>query len=205
MTRPVGVAGLLAAAALAGSAHAQRVDTRRTIVPTDDGSVACTFSAIPELELMETGAASPPSAVAAWSPRALDTPSGHRYDLKILFTPLDGSTTEANAVPFGIWANDLGRRKGPFDARLSLDGERDPFPLRTVLNGKRGAGGMLAIAPADASRFIKAISDSKEATLILVRRDHEPSETHHWDVFPFRRIPELLNLVHWRCTSPDRG
>jgi hypothetical protein len=28
---------------------------------------------------------------------------------------------------------------------------------------------------------------------------------YDWDVHKLRDIPELLDLVHWSCTSPDRG
>lgn len=205
---------LIAALLAPLAAHAQRVDTRRIDVEASADHATCRFNAIPELTLDEIPGR-PDDSYALWTIPTGDAPHGVRAHMLVIFLTVEERPFGTGAAPLGVWLD-----PGPAAARvksLRLEAE-GALPSITLEELERSSGPperFLASVPAGA-RFFEINSDhwrllnthlesAETLALELVTPSGALLGTAHWDVAKFRRIAELIDLVHWSCTSPDRG
>jgi hypothetical protein len=195
--------GLLLTVLATTPAFAQRVDTRRnTVVIRADHVATCRFNAIPALELHEYPLT---ASTALLTQPVSDAPTGTRVDLVMRYAREPG-------LPFGTRSALL---------RIHIDGVPNVRKLRLSAGGEeiallgaldtnpaivmRGVDRWTEIPAERQSELAARIASEKSIQADLLDGSDRVIGRYHWDTHRLDGIPELLDLVHWGCTNPDRG
>lgn len=180
---------VIALCAVALPAMAQRVDTRRYDLRDVDGITACKFNAVDGLMLTQFAAG--PGTNAIWHGEA----DGAVLDIG--YAPQDGS---ARIVGFDLAVMDPGPAQRT--ARLYLDDQATSFALEP---GDTDHGFHFFLDQAQWGDIVQQMMTHSTARLEMLDASGKLLHSYSWDIFKLRRIPELLDLVHWGCRTPDRG
>jgi hypothetical protein len=184
-------------------ALAQRVDTRRIDIqpgprPHYD---SCNFTAVQNLRLEEYGGGD--AARASWTAKAAGA-APHGATLLIGFAPVPGdpSSTEIEKAGAEIEAPDL-----PDDAsaHLFVDGADSGLTLDVAPSYPRGRRFLAIARDGERASVVERMIAGTTAEIVLTGPSGAVLGRYGFDVYQLRRIPELLELVLWSCTSPDRG
>jgi hypothetical protein len=185
--------------ALAQPALAQRVDTRRNdLVQRAAGVATCRFNAVPELELKEYPAG---ASFALLHKSAQGVPPGARLDLVMRYSPEQGHS-------FNVRRQLLRIRIEGFSnivrVRIEVDGKDVGVDLRAPPSDIRDGGDWTDV-PENRSEAVAAKLEGSKAEAVLLDDNDRVLGRYAWDIRKLDNIPELLHLVHWSCTSLDRG
>ncbi|MBO9713743.1 hypothetical protein [Sphingomonas sp.] len=183
---------------LPSAALAQRVDTRRSEVTKSADGTMCRFNGVSGLQLSEPLGAAPG---AVWELNAIEAGANRRVNLLFLFLQGGNGAFGVAAKPLGIDLGDPALTARVASATLSLDDNPQSFAFVR----KAEAEGPDLLFTGDPDRFVEILAETQTARLELALEPGASPVTFHWNVRKFRDIPELLDLVHWSCTSPDRG
>ena len=182
-------------------ALAQRVDTRRMDI--HPGPAAhfdnCGFTAVEALRLQEFGEDSS-KAVASWFVPADNVAPG-AATLHMAFAPVPG---DASSTTVAILHAEIRLAGTPASARLRIEGQDSKLVLAVAATD---APGRYLVEPRESDRdaMIDWLVAATSAESEPLDRSGASLGRFVFDVHELRRIPELLELVRWRCTSPDRG
>lgn len=188
-------------------AHAQRVDTRRYLVGDQSEGPLCRFTAIPELRLSHRPDS--PADLATWQPEGTPVSRARALNLTLLFVRGPEEKALVSAIGFTLYMPSA-FASPPVSARVFVDGNDalETFAFRAGRKPPPGERQLYHVNPVgslDAQRFAGRLAGAKEAAVELLDAKGAVLARYAWDVAEARRIPELLELVHWRCDSPDRG
>jgi hypothetical protein len=191
----------LALCAIALPASAQRVDTRRyDIEKNEAGVTSCQFRAVDGLTLWDLGHSGADNG-ALWQVRA----TGHEAsetDGPAFNISLDHEG--GSDVPHRFYVSfsmPEGIEKLAF-TRLFLDDRDVGGPPTPVGSGDAMAVDMIA---QNQAALLNALPEASVMRLDLYDAKAVRIESFSFEVIRFRRIAELLDLVHWQCQTPDRG
>ena len=188
---------ILALAALATPAAAQRLDTRRIDIRETADATTCGFNAYPQMTLNDA-TKSGRRKVAAWNGAPAENADAR---MKLAWEPAE---TNWRAPPFlGIGFT------VPADAGLSRDSvmgasviidDGKPIPLLYNASGDR----LVFAANKDTDNVGARIIGSDSVVLEILDSAGTALRRYSWDTHRLADAVETVSVVGWSCTSNDR-
>ncbi len=191
-----------ALASIASPTQAQRVDTRRIdihIAPIDHFA-NCAFTAVTGLRLRELGTDAS-FATASWSMPAKGSDDRGTV-LQVSFEREQEDLSKTAVLVAGILVAMPPGAPRPASTHVLLDGNDSgaAFGISDSSSGKYIVNPVPKLLSIYANRLVRAQTAEPD----LFGPSGASLASYRFDVRQLRRIPELLDLVHWSCTSPDR-